>query len=136
MYCNLLTLHTKLTKYSFKEATNSKFDKADRTEGEVCKNIHKIFKGGLQDKLDRDFPFFFIFHYGYAMGGDARTLVREEAGSCASTDLGHVGGPANLDVPATDHHTVHLLQSQLGSLGHLILHEGKPAGQGTITNTA
>lgn len=70
------------------------------------------------------------------MGGDVKTLVKEEAGSCANTDLGHVGGPANLDVPAANHHPVHLLQGQLGCLRHLVLHEGKPAGQGAITITA
>lgn len=66
------------------------------------------------------------------MGCVVRTLVWEEAKSCASTDLGHVGRPANLDVPATNHYPIHLLQGQLGCLRHLVLHEGKPAGQGKL----
>lgn len=59
----------------------------------------------------------------------------EEEGACFGTDLGHVGGPANLDVPAANHHSVHLLQGQLCCLRHLILHKGKSADQGTFTNT-
>lgn len=67
--------------------------------------------------------------------GSAVALIRRE-GSCAGTDLGHVGGTANLDVPAAYHDAVHLLQGQLCCLGHLVLHEGKSVDQGSVTSKA
>ena len=39
--------------------------------------------------------------------------------------LGHIRGPAHLDVAAGDDDPVHLLQGQLGSLGHLVLDESE-----------